>query len=117
MDADQLGMMGIYAAGIDMSENGQAMDSFRTNEHGNHFLGTEHTLANFESAFYRSEIADANSFEQWDEDGALTAAQRATTVWKQMLAQYQPPPLDEAIDVELIAYIEKRKAEMPDGIG
>jgi trimethylamine--corrinoid protein Co-methyltransferase len=34
-----------------------------------------------------------------------------------MLAQYQPPPLDEAIDVELIAYIEKRKAEMPDGIG
>ena len=117
MDADQLGMMGIYANGIDMSDNGQAMDSFRTNEHGNHFLGTAHTLENFETAFYRSEIADANSFEQWDEDGALTAAQRATKVWKQMLVDYRPPALDPAIDAELLAFIDKRKSEMPDGIG
>jgi trimethylamine--corrinoid protein Co-methyltransferase len=117
MDADQLGMMAIYANGIDMSENGQAMDAFHTNEHGNHFLGTEHTLANFETAFYRSEIADANSFEQWEEDGSLTAAQRATRVWKQMLQDYEAPPLDPSIDAELLAFIEKRKSEMPDGIG
>ena len=116
MDADQLGAMEVYARGIDMSENGQAMDAFRTNEHGQHFLGTAHTLANFESAFWRSDIADNNSFEQWDEEGGLTAAQRANATWKQMLNDYEPPPLDDAIDAELEDYIGRRKAEMPDAI-
>ena len=49
--------------------------------------GTAHTLANFETAFYRSETADNNSFEQWLEDGALDAAQRANKIWKRMLAR------------------------------
>ena len=114
LDADQLGMMGVYARGIDMSENGQAMDAFRSNPHGEHFLGNNHTLANFETAFYRSTEADNNSFEQWTEDGGLTAAQRANRTWKRMLAEYQGPGLDEAIDAELQDYIARRKSEMPD---
>ena len=116
MDADQLGAMEVYARGIDLSENGQAMDAFHTNAHGQHFLGTAHTLANFETAFWRSGIADNNSFEQWDEEGGLTAAQRANATWKQMLNDYEPPPLDDAIDAELEDYIGRRKAEMPDAI-
>jgi trimethylamine--corrinoid protein Co-methyltransferase len=114
MDADQLGMMAVYARGIDVSENGQAMDAFRTNPHGEHFLGNAHTLANFETAFYRSTIADNNSFEQWQADGSLTAAQRANARWKEMLASYEAPALDEAIDEELLAFIAARKASMPD---
>ena len=114
MDADQLGMMEIYARGIDMSENGQAMQAFRTNPHGEHFLGNEHTLANFETAFYRSMLADNNSFEQWEEEGSLSAAQRANRQWKEMLASYEAPALDTAIDEELRNFIDRRKAEMPD---
>jgi trimethylamine--corrinoid protein Co-methyltransferase len=114
MDADQLGMMGVYARGIDMSENAQAMDAFRTNPHGEHFLGNEHTLANFEHAFYRSSIADNNSFEQWELEGSLSAAQRANAKWKELLASYEAPPLDEAIDAELVDFIGRRKSEMPD---
>lgn len=114
MDADQLGMMGIYARGIDLSDNGQAMDAFRTNPHGDHFLGNAHTLANFETAFYRSTIADNNSFEQWEAEGSLTAAQRANAKWKELLATYEAPPLDEAIDDELRDYIARRKGAMAD---
>lgn len=114
MDADQLGMMEIYARGVDMSENGQAMDAFRSNPPGEHFLGNAHTLENFETAFYRSEIADNNSFEQWHEDGRLDAAQRANIRWKKLLAEYEAPALDEAIDEELQAYVARRKSEMPD---
>ncbi|MDG2113050.1 MAG: trimethylamine methyltransferase family protein [Actinomycetota bacterium] len=116
MDADQLGMMEVYARGIDLSENGQAMDAFRTNTHGDHFLGNAHTLANFESAFYRSSIADNNSYEQWAEEGSQTAAQRANTQWKRMLADYEPPPLDDAIDAELLDFIARRKTEEPDSL-
>ena len=110
MDADQLGMMAVYARGVDLSENGQAMEAFRTNPHGEHFLGNAHTLANFEAAFHRSTIADNNSFEQWQAEGSLTAAQRANTQWKAMLASYEPPPLDPAVDEELLAFIARRRA-------
>ena len=117
LDADQLGMMGVYADGVDMSPNGQAMEAFKTNPHGAHFLGNGHTLENFESAFYRSTLADSNSYEQWLEEGELSAAQRANAVWKQMLNDYQPPPLDDDADQAMIEYIGRRKSEEPDEIG
>ncbi len=74
LDADQCGMMQVFAQGIDLTENGQALDAIRQNVPGTHYLGSAHTLANFETAFYRSEIADNNSYEQWLEDGGLDAA-------------------------------------------
>jgi trimethylamine---corrinoid protein Co-methyltransferase len=114
MDADQCGMMAILVKGMDMSENGQALDAIRENGPGQHFLGTAHTLANFETAFYRSEIADNNSFEQWQEDGSLDAAQRANKVWKRMLFDYEAPPIDPAIDEALQDFIARRKASFPD---
>jgi trimethylamine--corrinoid protein Co-methyltransferase len=80
-------------------------------------LGTAHTLANFETAFYRSDTADNNSYEQWVEDGSLDAAQRANRIWKERLASYFAPTLDDAIDQELQEYIAKRKAELPDTFG
>jgi len=117
MDADQLGMMEVYASGIDMTENGQAMDAFRTNPHGDHFLGNSHTLQNFEAAFYRSTTADSNSYEQWFEEGELTSADRANGAWKQMLREYEPPPIDGGADKAMLDYIERRKSEEPDQIG
>ena len=117
LDADQLGAMEVWARGVDVSENGQAMDAFLTNAHGDHFLGNAHTLANFETAFWRSDIADAASFEQWTEEGSLSAARRANARWKKLLADYEPPPIDDAVDAELRDYVARRKAEMPDEIG
>jgi trimethylamine--corrinoid protein Co-methyltransferase len=114
LDADQCGMMAVFVKGVDLSENGQALDAIRGNGPGQHFLGTAHTLANFETAFYRSEVADNNSFEQWTEDGALDAAQRANTIWKRMLAEYEEPAMEQATDEELLEFMIRRKASMPD---
>ena len=79
MDADQLGMMQVLAERRrSLSENGQAMDAIReVARRASHFLGCGHTQANFETAFYRSPIADNNSFEQWQAEGEQDAAQRA----------------------------------------
>jgi len=114
LDADQLGLISKLTDGLDMSENGQALDAIVNQTPGEHFLGTAHTLANYETAFARSEIADNSSFEQWVEDGSQDAAQRANKAWKERLAAYQAPALDEAIDAELIDFITRRKAELPD---
>jgi trimethylamine--corrinoid protein Co-methyltransferase len=114
MDADQAGMMHTLLAGVDLSENGQAMDAIREVGPGKHFLGCGHTLANFETAFYRSPITDNNSFEQWEADGRLDLAQRANQQWKKTLAEYQPPALDAAVDEALCEYIARRKGSMAD---
>jgi trimethylamine--corrinoid protein Co-methyltransferase len=114
MDCDQAGMMHTLLAGVDLSPNGQAMDAIRQVGPGNHFLGCDHTQANFESAFYRSPLADNNSYEQWLEGGSLDMAKRANAYWKKQLAEYIPPPLDPAIDEALLDFIERRKAAAPD---
>ena len=114
LDCDQLGAMHKLVQGLALSENGQALDAIRDNEPGNHFLGTAHTLANFESAFYRSTTSDNSSFEQWTEEGGLDAAQRANRIWKEQLASYEAPPLDDAIAEELNEFVERRRAEIPD---
>ncbi len=114
MDADQAGMMHTLLAGVDLSENGQAMDAIREVGPGKHFLGCAHTQANFETAFYRSPIADNNSYEQWEAEGAKDLAQRANAVWKKMLAEYEAPPLDPAIDEALQDFMGRRKASFPD---
>ena len=91
---------------MDMSDNGQAMDAFREIGPGKHYLGSAHTLENFETAFYRSTVAD-NSFEQWTADGAKIL-QRATP-FEKMLLDYEPPNLDIEIDEKLIDFMNKRK--------
>ena len=114
MDTDQANMLGVLLKGVDLSENGQAMDALREIGPGAHFLGAAHTQANFEQAFYRSTIADNNSFEQWEADGALSAEARAHQKWKDLLAAYQAPPLDEAIDEALIDFMDRRKGSFED---
>jgi trimethylamine--corrinoid protein Co-methyltransferase len=114
LDADQAGMIEVFLSGVDASENGQAMDALATVGPGNHFLGCEHTQANFETAFYRSTTADNNSFEQWQSEGALDAAQRANNTWKKMLAEYEAPPIDEGMDEALREFVMTKKNAVPD---
>ena len=114
MDADQAEMIATLLRGVDMGEDGQAMDALHEVGPGAHFLGSAHTQAHFETAFYRSRIADNNSFEQWELEGSLDAAQRANGLWKQMLNDYEAPPLDPAVDEALLDYVKQRKSEFPD---
>ena len=114
IDADLCGKIGRFFEGIDLSENAQAMNAIAETGPGQHFLGSEHTQANFMTALFRPATADNNSYEQWSATGELDAAHRANTLWKDHLENYADPGLDPAIDEELQAYIAKRKAEVPD---
>ncbi len=114
MDCDQASMIVRLLAGADFSENGQGMNAIREVGPGQHFLGCQHTQENFETAFYRSTIADNNSFEQWESDGGLDATHRANKLWKKWLNDYQAPALDPAIDEALLDYMARRKSAFPD---
>jgi trimethylamine---corrinoid protein Co-methyltransferase len=117
MDADQLGALHHLARGVDMSENGQAMDALREVGPGGHFLGCNHTQANFKDAFWRSDLFDYKPFETWDEDGARDTQALASVRVAKMLRDYQQPQLDPAISEAIQAYIDQRKASEPDAFG
>ncbi len=114
MDADQLGVLHQLARGIDMSENGQAMDALREVGPGGHFLGCEHTQANFKEAFWRSQLLDYKPYETWSEEGARDTASLAEARVDKLLADYQQPFLDPEIEGRLTEYVERRKAGMND---
>ncbi|EKF20953.1 trimethylamine methyltransferase family protein [Nitratireductor pacificus] len=114
MDIDQLGMQQRLCEPIDLSENGQAMDAIREVGPGSHYLGCAHTQANFQTAFYRSSIADNNSYEQWAAEGEKTAHQRANQLARSWLEMYQAPELDPGIEEGLMDFIARRKESMPD---
>ena len=114
MNADLCGKLIEFCKGIDLSDNAQAMDAIAEVGPGSHFLASVHTLANFETAYYDSMTGDAGSFEQWQEEGSLSAARRANRIWKRLLADYQPPPIDPATLEALQDYVDRRKSSMPD---
>ena len=114
MDADQANMIAILLGGVDTSDNGQAMDALRETGPGQHFLGSDHTQRNFETAFYRSKVADNNSFEQWEEEGSEDAMQRASKICKQMLNEYEAPAIDPGLDEAICDFIAQRKSKFPD---
>jgi trimethylamine--corrinoid protein Co-methyltransferase len=79
---------------------------------GGHFFGTAHTLARYETAFYQPFLSDWRNFETWQQDGARTATERASLIWKQLLGAYEPPPLDPGVAEALDAFITRRKREV-----
>lgn len=114
IDADRLGAYQVMLAGLAMDDNALARDAYSEVEPAEHFLGCAHTMRNYETAYYEPVLSDSNNIEQWEEDGAKDTERRAYERWNQLLKDYQAPPLDQAIDEELQAYVAKRKAEIPD---
>jgi trimethylamine--corrinoid protein Co-methyltransferase len=114
LDVDRLGMLHRMFEGLTIDDNSLATTAYLENSPGENFLGTQHTAENFETANYRAELPDNNSFEQWEEDGSKDSQQRAYERWNEMLDNYVEPSLDQSIDEELVDFIAKKKESMED---
>jgi len=97
---------------LDFSDDDLAVDAIKDTAAGGHFFGSPHTLARYQSAFYRPLVSDWSSFESWTEAGARNATERATLIWKKLLEEYQPPPLDPAIREAIADYVVRRRREL-----
>ena len=97
---------------VTFSEDDLAVEAIKDVAAGGHFFGSAHTLARYESAFYRPLLSDWSNFENWTDAGARNATERAALIWKKLLAEYQPPPLDPAVKEAIAAYVARRSAEL-----
>jgi len=114
MDLDHCGMMRRMMGGLAIDKDALAADAYREAGPGGNYLATAHTLANFETANYLSDMADTKSFEQWSDDGSEDMERRANRRWKEMLAVYEAPALDQATDEALLDFMARKKSELPD---
>jgi trimethylamine--corrinoid protein Co-methyltransferase len=112
IDAEILQMLSEVLQPIAVDEASLGLDAIAEVGPGGHFFGTTHTLERYETAFYRPLVSEGRNFETWQADGSRTATERANSIWKQLLAQAAPPPLDPAIAEALDAFVARRKREI-----
>ncbi len=84
--------------------------------HGGHFFGAAHTLERFRDCFWRPTIGSTDNIDRWTKGGSLDHNARASARWKVVLESYEQPPLDEAIEEELLEFVERRAAELGDAV-
>ena len=114
LDSEQLELMYRLGSGVSFDDLDEVLDSMRSVPAGGHHLGTEHTLANFQTAFSMPEMMNSDNYEQWLADGSQSAEERATARCRQMLDEYEEPALDDHVREELDDYVARRDAELPD---
>ncbi|MCP5368631.1 MAG: trimethylamine methyltransferase family protein [Hyphomicrobiales bacterium] len=111
LDADLLQMVAEFLEPIEISEAAFAVDAIREVGPGGHFFGSPHTMERYRDAFYAPMVSDWRNYESWREAGAPDAMTHAHRIYKQLLADYTPPPMDPAIAEELAAFVARRKEE------
>lgn len=112
VDAEMLQMMAAIQQPFEVSEAAIGLDAIRDVGPSGHFFGTQHTLERYETAFYVPLVSNWDNYENWSDRGSEDTAQRANRIWKQLLADYEQPPIDPGIEEELRDYMSRRKAEI-----
>jgi trimethylamine--corrinoid protein Co-methyltransferase len=111
MDCDTVQQFIWYLNPVTTGPEDVALEAIReVGSHG-HFFGAAHTQARYETAFYSPFVSDWSNFENWRDRGSVQTPERANGLWKKILAEFVPPPIDAAILSELSEFVERRKRE------
>jgi len=113
-DVECLRMMYEVFKPLEINEETLAYSAHQEVGQGGHFLGAVHTLERFRECFYRPLVSSTENYERWKRNGGNDTATRATEIWRKTLEEYERPPLDEELDEELRAYVERRRTELGD---
>ena len=111
LDADLLDMVAEFLKPVLVDDDELALDAMREVGPGGHFFGCAHTQARYRTAFFSPTISDWRNYETWQEAGAPTAYDTANRLYKQKLADFQPPPIEPDRLEALQAFVARRKAE------
>lgn len=112
MDCDLLQMVRQSQEPLEVDDDSLALEAIRDVGPGGHFFGTAHTQARYETAFYAPILSDWRNFETWQEAGEPKTHEKAHKVYKQILADFEAPALDPAINEELEDFVARRKAAL-----
>ncbi|MEM8749603.1 MAG: trimethylamine methyltransferase family protein [Pseudomonadota bacterium] len=111
MDCEVLQAFQAYFQPTEVNDSTLALDAIREVGPNGHFFGIQHTQDRYETAFHAPFLSDWSNFENWRDSGGVWTAERANKMYKQILEEFEPPHMDEAVREELAAFVAKRKEE------
>lgn len=112
MDVENLAMFQHFLAGMVIDDETLALEMIKEVGPGGHHFGTPHTQARFATEFYESILADRLGYETWAAAGEWDTVKRANALWKDVLANYEQPPLDVAIHEAVLDFVTRREREL-----
>jgi trimethylamine--corrinoid protein Co-methyltransferase len=113
-DIESLRMLYEVFKPLEINEETLAYSAHQEVGQGGHFLGAVHTLERFRECFYRPLVSSTENYERWNRNGGRDTATRANEIWKKTLEEYEQPPIDQDLDAELKAYVDRRRTELGD---
>lgn len=111
LDVDLIQMVSEFLQPLETTEDALGVEAIREVGPGGHFFGAQHTLKRYATAFYQPIISDWRNNPQWLAAGSPDAYKRANQVYKQALAEYQQPYMDESIRDGLNDFVDRRLRE------
>jgi trimethylamine--corrinoid protein Co-methyltransferase len=114
VDVEMLRMLYEVFTPLTIDEEALAYSAHQEVGQGGHFLGAAHTLERFRECFYRPLVSSTENYERWSRNGGNDTATRASAIWKQMLEEYEEPPMEPDLKAELKAFVDRRRTELGD---
>jgi len=115
-DCELLDLLRHQFTPVDIDEDSLAYGAHVEVGHSGHFFGAAHTLERFRDCFWRPTVASTENFERWTRNESRDHSQRSDARWKAMLDSYEQPRLDDAVEAELLDFVERRAAELGDPV-
>ncbi|MGH2629242.1 MAG: trimethylamine methyltransferase family protein [Actinomycetota bacterium] len=109
LDIELLRQFKVQAKGIGFTEEELAFDALKEAGPGGLFLSSPHTRTHFKEWLDMSPLFQTPDFATWETMGSETTEVAANKAWKGLLASYEDPGLDPAVDEELRAYMASRR--------
>ena len=115
-DAQQILGFQTVLKGASFDDIETALDGLRKVGPGGHFFDEDYTRENMP---FLDDVQDNERYESWIATGSQSVSERGRDWCRTMLGRYEDvrPKIDQSIAEELHAFVARRKAEIPAGIG
>src|SRR5260221_8467460 len=101
LDVEILQNMMEFLRPMPFEEDDLGFEAIKAVPTGGHFFGSDHTMARYETAFYRPMLSDWQNYGSSQEAGGHDALERATQLWQKALSDYEEPAMEPAHRREL----------------
>jgi len=101
IDNEILGNILRVMRGIEVNEATLAYDVIKSVGPGGHFLSEDHTVEYVRKEFFIPKISDRQTRIKWQDEGLLTAEDRARKIVNKVLTKHIPMPVDPEVKTKL----------------